>query len=104
MIDAIAQVVIMASGTALGGLMVYTAVQVRRIYITLQKHDRMIFGEEGVDGWMGLLKLALNDNKGVRELVDIVEDMLVVISAGSTDQCGDKIVELRERIKALKRT
>ncbi|MDD2259268.1 MAG: hypothetical protein PHT97_11405 [Methanoculleus sp.] len=104
MIDAIAQVVIMASGTALGGLMVYTAVQVRRIYITLQKHDRMIFGEEGVDGWMGLLKLALNDSRCTRELVDIVDGMLTIVARNPDDQCRDKIGELRERIKALKRT
>ena len=104
MIEAVSQVVIMASGTVLGGLMVYIAVIVKRIYITLQKHDRMLFGEEDVDGWMGLLKLVLNDNRGMKELVDIVDDMLMIVAINPDDICRDKIVELCERIKALKRT
>ena len=75
-ISVITQILIAGCGSALGALLIYIAVRVMQIYVMTSLHNRMIFGEEGVDGWDGILKMCLHEVRRNEQIAIIVEELI----------------------------
>ena len=75
-VDFITQIMIAGFGSALGALLIYIAVRVMQIYVMTTLHNRIIFGEEGVDGWDGILKMCLHEVRRNEQIALIVEELI----------------------------
>ena len=75
-VDVATQIMIAGCGSALGALLIYIAVRVMQIYVMTTLHNRMIFGEEGIDGWDGILKMCLHEVRRNEQIAIIVEELI----------------------------
>lgn len=98
------QVIITAGGAVLGSLMCFIAIRVAQIYKLTQLHDRMIFGEDGVDGWEGILKICLNEVKKNEQTITILNDLIQWIMRNKIDSSDGELQELYEKTAQLKMT
>ncbi len=100
-IDVVTQIVIAGCGSALGALLIYIAVRVMQIYVMTKLHDRMIFGEEGVEGWDGILKMSLREVRRNEEIAMIVEELIKWQLRQSIKE-DKELVDLYARIKKVR--
>lgn len=98
----IVDTIVMAAGSVLGGLIVYIAIQVRQIYIGQQLHNRMIFGEDGIEGWDGLLRICLNNRKYITQLTDILDDVTLELS--HTYPYNETYKDIIDRLQGIRKT
>lgn len=98
----IVDVIVMAAGSILGGLIVYIAIQVRQIYIGQQLHNRMIFGEDGIEGWDGLLRICLDNRKYITQLTDILDDLTLELS--HTYPHDETYKDIIDRLQDIRKT
>lgn len=75
-VDVATQIMIAGCGSAFGALLIYIAVRVMQIYVMTTLHNRIIFGEEGVDGWDGILKMCLHEVRRNEQIAIIVEELI----------------------------
>ena len=75
-VDVATQIMIAGCGSALGALLIYIAVRVMQIYVMTSLHNRIIFGEEGIDGWDGILKMCLHEVRRNEQIAIIVEELI----------------------------
>lgn len=75
-VDVATQIMIAGCGSAFGALLIYIAVRVMQIYVMTTLHNRIIFGEEGVDGWDGILKMCLHEVRRNEQIALIVEELI----------------------------
>jgi len=45
----------------------YTAHQARKVAETVEKHDRVLFGEDAVEGWNGIVSLVREHEETLEE-------------------------------------
>lgn len=100
-VDTITQIMIAGCGSALGALLIYIAVRVMQIYVMTKLHDRMIFGEEGVDGWDGILKMCLREVRRNEEIAIIVEELIKWQMRQGIKE-DKELVDLYARIKKVR--
>ena len=100
-IDVITQIMIAGCGTAVGALLIYIAVRVMKIYVMTTLHDRIIFGEEGVEGWDGILKMCLREVRRNEEIALIVEELIKWQLRQSIKE-DKELVDLYARIKKVR--
>lgn len=100
-ISVITQILIAGCGSALGALLIYIAVRVMQIYVMTSLHNRMIFGEEGVDGWDGILKMCLHEVRRNEQIAMVVED-LIKWQLRQDIKEDKELVELCTRLKKVR--
>lgn len=96
----VVDIVIMATGGAMGSLIVYIAIQVRQIYNSQQLHNRMIFGEDGVEGWEGLLRICLDNRKYIAQVIDILDDLIDTLAR--SDSLTVDLQLLKDKLQEIK--
>lgn len=95
MIEIISDIIVGVAIATICSTLVYITNTVRKIWRDQQKHTRVLFGEDGISEWEGLIKVAQENRKCILENRRAILAILnILISKEVIDPLDPEIIEV----------